>query len=125
MLTLSDINRETNSHDGDIYSDLYKDLYGSRPRYAQFMSVEDFQSEYDRLADLLTIQIDEEALQQEANMVVFLKHIDTVMETVQDCTRERAIEILAEAEDISKEDIHFYGISIIEHQFNLKYGSLR
>ena len=32
MLTLADINTVTNSKDGDIYSDLYKDVYGSRTR---------------------------------------------------------------------------------------------
>ena len=38
MLTLRDINAATNSRDGDIYSDLYKDVYGSRPRHAEFAS---------------------------------------------------------------------------------------
>ena len=31
MLTLRDIDTLTKSHDGSIYSDLYKEVYGCRP----------------------------------------------------------------------------------------------
>ena len=54
MLTLSDINLLTDSHDGDIYSDLYKDVYGCRPRYAQFVSVEEFDQDYEFLCKKLS-----------------------------------------------------------------------
>ena len=42
MYTLSDINALTNSDDGSIYSDMFKDIYGGRPRHAMFASVEEF-----------------------------------------------------------------------------------
>ena len=60
MLTLRDINTATKSRDGDIYSDLYKDVYGSRPRGATFVSVEEFDADFERLAKRLGEQIDED-----------------------------------------------------------------
>ena len=60
MLTLSDINTLTNSKDGDIYSDLYKDVYGSRPRYAQFRDLEEFQDDYDFLCNKLDEQLEQQ-----------------------------------------------------------------
>ena len=55
MLTLADIDRLTNSHDGSIYSDLYKDVYGFRPRgqMAQFVSLHDFDRVYKTLSEIL------------------------------------------------------------------------
>ena len=62
MLTLADIDRLTNSHDGSIYSDLYKDVYGFRPRgqMAQFVSLHDFDRVYKTLSEILDEKIDEE-----------------------------------------------------------------
>lgn len=58
MLTLADIDALfPNTHDGSIYSDLYKEVYGSRPRGHMFVDVQDFDNEYQRLlADLKTNQ---------------------------------------------------------------------
>jgi hypothetical protein len=39
-------------------------------------------------------------------------------------TRERAIEIIAEAEGISAKEFDFYGLEILENELNLKYGSI-
>ena len=53
MLTLSDINKVTNSHDGDLYSDLYKDVYGSRPRGHTFASLKQFDADFEFLINEL------------------------------------------------------------------------
>jgi hypothetical protein len=97
MLTLSDINALTNSKDGDIYSDLYKDVYGSRPRYAQFRDLEEFQDDYDFLCNKLDEQIVQEAADQAANFLKFTARVAATMYLVENATRERAIEIIADA----------------------------
>lgn len=124
MLTLADINRETNSKDGDIYSDLYKDVYGHRPRYSQFVSVNEFDADFRRLVNRLNDQNKREAFQQARNFDDFVCRVDGIMQMVQGCTRERAVEIIAEAEGISKEEFSFYGLESLEYAFNLKYGSI-
>jgi hypothetical protein len=123
MLTLSDIGRITNSYDANIYSDLYKDVYGTRPRSVSFASVEEFDADFKYLCKEHDLQIEEEASRQAANFVEFQAHVLEVQKTV-NCDRERAIEIIAEAEGMSKEDFDFYGLGMLEHKFDIKYGSI-
>ena len=124
MLTLSDINALTDSRDGDIYSDLYKDVYGSRPRYAKFESLEEFQDDYDFLCNRLDEQLEENRIQQSRNFAAFVERVQETMEIVEGSTPERAIEIIAEAEGISEREFDFYGLEILENELNLKYGSI-
>ena len=124
MLTLSDINAVTNSRDGDIYSDLYKDVYGSRPRYAQFASTEEFDADFGRLVGKLNEQIAEETKRQAHNFTKFVERINETMEIVQGADRVRAIEIIAEAED-ELVALKFYGYERLEWVFDLKYGSIK
>lgn len=124
MLTLSDINKLTNSHDGDIYSDLYKDVYGSRPRYAQFESIEEFDKDYEYLVNRLNEQNALEEKQQARNFDDFVCRVDGIMQMVQGSTRERAVEIIADAEGISEDEFKFYGLECLEYKFDLKYGSI-
>ena len=124
MLTLSDINVATKSHDGDIYSDLYKDVYGSRPRYAQFESIEEFDKDFEFLVNRLNEQNEREAIEQQENFVGFVARVEETMQIVQNCTRERALQIIADAHGISAEEFNFYGLEALEYKFNLKYGSI-
>lgn len=124
MLTLSDINAVTKSHDGDIYSDLYKDVYGSRPRYAQFESIEEFDADFERLVKQLNVQETEEAAIQARNFTKFVARIDETMQLVQGTDRVRAIEIIADAEG-ELEDMQFYGYERLEWVFDLKFGSIK
>lgn len=125
MLTLSDINRLTNSHDGDIYSDLYKDLNGFRPRNVGFESVADFDRCMRQLGEMLDEQIKHEKLEQEARWGDFLCRIDTIKQLVSNCTTCRAVEIIAEAEGIDKEELSFYGWEGLEFNLQLKFGSIK
>ena len=124
MLTLSDINALTNSKDGDIYSDLYKDVYGSRPRYAQFRDLEEFQDDYDFLCNKLDEQIEQQQVEQARNFDEFVARVEETMQIVEGATRERAIEIIADAEGISKDEFDFYGLERLEYLFDLKFGSI-
>ncbi len=123
MLTLSDINATTNSHDGDIYSDLYKDVYGFRPRYARFESVEEFDERFKVLAAELSMQLDEDRVRQSANLDEFFNRVLETMKLC-NCDQYRAIEIIADAEG-ELEDYKFYGYERLEWHFDLKYGSIK
>jgi hypothetical protein len=124
MLTLTDINTATNSRDGDIYSDLYKDVYGSRPRGATFESIEEFDKDFTYLSDKLDKQIKQEAIDQQNNFWEFECCVDDMQKVMNNCSRERAIELIAEGEGINKKEFDFYGLEILEHRLNLKYGSI-
>lgn len=123
MLTLSQINEVTNSKDGDIYSDLYKDVYGCRPRYAQFASVEEFDEDYNRLAKLLSEKIDEDSIRQAANLEKFKVRVAETM-LLCNCDKVRAVEIIAEAED-EVDGYECYGAERLEWCFDLKFGALK
>jgi hypothetical protein len=123
MLTLSNINTATNSRDGDIFSDLHKDVYGFRPRGVTFESLEAFDAEYERLVAQLSEQIDEDKIRQDANMDKFAKRVMETMELC-NCDQRRAVEIIADAEG-ELEDYKFYGPERLEYSFDLKYGSIK
>lgn len=124
MLTLMDINEVTNSKDGDLFSDCYKDVHGFRPRYMRFNSVEHFDECFTALVNELSLHLEAQRVQQARNFDDFVCRVDGIMQMVQGCTRERAVEIIADAEGISKEEFSFYGLESLEYKFDLKYGSI-
>lgn len=125
MLTLRDINTATNSRDGDIFSDLYKDVYGMRPRGDyRFESIDAFDADFEYLSVKLDKQIKQEAIEQQSNFLKFTARVAATMYLVKGATRERAIEIIADAEGIRKDQFEFYGLEILENELNLKYGSI-
>ena len=125
MLTLSDINSLTNSHDGDIYSDLYKDVYGSRPRGAAFESIEAFDADFKRLVDRLNEQNAQEKIEKEARWGDFLCRINTIKQLVSNADTVRAVEIIAEAEGIDAEERSFYGWESLEWKLGIEFGSIK
>ena len=124
MLNLSDVNRLTNSYDGDIYSDLYKDVYGCRPRGAQFESLEDFDKDFDFLAKCLDRMIDEEKIEQQKNIEAFEARVAAVQEIVVGADREAAINIIIQGEDL-EDDFAFYGYECLEYRLKLPYGYIK
>jgi len=123
MLTLSDINATTNSKDGDIFSDLHKDVYGFRPRGVTFDTIEAFDAEFERLVVRLNEQEDEDTIRQSANMDKFAQRVMETMELC-NCDQRRAVAIIADAED-ELEDYEFYGPERLEWKFDLKFGSIK
>jgi len=124
MLTLRDINAATNSKDGNIFSDLHKDVYGFRPRDVTFSSIEEFDAEYERLVGKLSVQIEEQKVEQARNFEDFMRRVDGIMRTVMGSDRSDAVRILCAAEGISEDEFDFYGLEILEYKFDLKYGSI-
>lgn len=123
MITLSEINASTNSRDGDIFSDLHKDVYGFRPRGLTFESLEAFDAEYERLAVRLSEQQDEDTIRQDANMEKFAQRVLDTMELI-GCDQRQAVEIIADAEG-ELDFYKFYGPERLEYSFDLKYGSIK
>lgn len=125
MLTLSDINRLTNSHDGDIYSDLYKDVYGCRPRGTTFESIEEFDKDFDFLAKCLDRMLEEEKAEKAIRWNGFLARINEIKQLVSNADTVRAVEIIADAEGIDKEEMSFYGWESLEWKLGLQFGSIK
>lgn len=123
MLTLADINAATNSKDGDIFSDLYKDVHGFRPRYIRFNSVEHFDECYTNLCAELSMQLDEDRVRQAANLEKFAQRVMETMELC-NCDQRRAVEIIADAEG-ELDEYKWYGPERLEWLFDLKYGSIK
>lgn len=123
MLTLADINTVTNSKDGDIFSDLYKDVHGFRPRYISFASIEEFDARYTELCAELSMQIDEDRVRQAANLEKFAQRVMETMELC-NCDQRRAVEIIADAEG-ELDEYKWYGPERLEWLFDLKYGSIK
>lgn len=123
MLTLSEINTLTNSKDGDMFSDLYKDVHGFRPRYISFASVEEFDARYTELCAELSMQIEEDKVRQAANLEKFAERVRETMELC-NCDQRRAVEIIADAEG-ELDEYRFYGPERLEWHFDLKYGSIK
>jgi hypothetical protein len=124
MLTLRDIDAATGSKDACIYSDLYKEVYGCRPYNPTFESVEAFDADFEYLSLKLDKQIVYEQDLQLKAFAKFAERVNQTMQLVAGSTRERAIEIIAEAEGITAKEFDHYGLEILENELNLKYGSI-
>jgi hypothetical protein len=124
MLTLTDINTATNSRDGDIYSDLFKDVYGSRPRSAMFASVEEFDADYEFLVKRLCEKMEQEKEEQRQAIGQFEIRLNEIMFLVSNTDRVNALRILMDAEDCL-DDFEFYGYESLEWRLGLPFGYVK
>lgn len=125
LLTLADIDEMfPETRDGSVYSDLYKDVYGCRPRYVTFPSLENFDADFKNLVEQLNAQMAEEEDLQARNFNKFVARIIEIRQLVEGISYEHAIEVLADAED-ELEDMKFYGYERLEWHLDLKYGSIK
>jgi hypothetical protein len=124
MLTLADINTATNSRDGDIYSDLFKDVYGSRPRDVQFESIEAFDADYEFLVKRLNDKMKEEQEEHRRAIYKFEMRLNEIMYLVSNTDRVNAIRILMDAEDCL-DDFEFYGYESLEWRLGLPFGYVK
>lgn len=125
MITLADIDDKfPDTHDGSIYADLFKDVYGSRPRNVVFESIEEFQEDYTYLCEQVSKQIDEEKRQKDACFAKFVERVEATQNLLSDCSRERAIEILADSEG-NLDNLKWYGYEHTEWSWNIPFGSIK
>ncbi len=86
--------------------------------------IEEFQDDYDFLCNKLDEQLEQQQVEQARNFDEFVARVEETMQIVEGATRERAIEIIADAEGISEGEFDFYGLEILEYRFELKFGSI-
>lgn len=126
MLTLADIDAMfPDSHSGSVYSDLYKDVYGSRPRGSTFATVAEFDADFEFLVQRLGEEMKREAAEQARAAEELEQRILDTQALVVGADRQRAMEIIAEAEGIDAEEREFYGWEILEWKLGLKYGHIK
>lgn len=95
--------------DASLYSDMYKDAYGIRPRQnMNFKSEEEFRKAIKFLEEKIVESIEEEEAQEKICIEKLESKIAETMEVCK-CSWKRAFQILMEAED----DI--YANSDVEH----------
>ena len=124
MLTLRDIDAVTEYSDGSGYSDLFKEVYGFRPRGVTFATIEEFNKDYEYISEQAALKDQEEKIRQERNWIKFVARVEATMELVSGIDRTRAIEIIADAEG-ELQSMKWYGYESLEYHFNLKFGSIK
>ena len=126
FLTLADIDAMfPETKDGSLYSVLYKDVYGSRPRYVTFVSMQEFDEDFAYLNMQAERQISEEKVEQHYNFEAFVARVNETMQIVEGSTRARAVEIIADAEGLSADELSFYGYEVLEYELSIKFGSIK
>lgn len=108
----------------DMYSDLYKDVYGSRPRNCNFETVEEFEKDFDFLCTLDHERKMEEDRFMEQAIVYFEARVDETMDLCDTTDREDAIRIIMDAEGRA-DDFEFYGYESLEWALNLPFGYIK
>lgn len=85
--------------DMSLYSDMYKDAHGFRPRHEMiFHSEEDFRNVIKSLEKEIVRQIEEQDNEEEMAIAHFNKEVEMVMD-ICSAPWKRAVEILMEAEE--------------------------
>lgn len=126
MLTLADIDAMfPDSHTGSVYSDLYKDVYGSRPRGCTFASIEEFDADFEFLVQQLKEEEAREAERQTQAAQALEQRIADTQALVVGADRLRALEIIADSEGCDADQRRFYDWESLEWTLGLKYGYIR
>ena len=109
-----------------IYSDMFKDTYGFRPRY-DHSDWDDarWEAEFDSLSRAFDREQEYEMQQQNAAWEDFLNRVNSTMQIVYNCTPYRAVQIIADAEGISKQDLKWYGWEILEYRLGIKFDNIK
>lgn len=126
IITLADLDAMfPETKDGSLYSDLYKSVYGSRPRTITFASMQEFDEDFAYLSKKLDRKIAKDIVEQYNNFESFVERVRDTMQLVAGTNHKRAIDIIAGAEGCTAEELRFYGYEILEHELGLKYGSIK
>lgn len=102
-----------------------KDFFHYRPSGLKDLTLEQLRERADRLSADIAIESAREEQEQKAAQDRFVKQVEEIRELVQGANFERAVAILAEAEDISADELSFYGYESLEYRLNLKYGTIK
>lgn len=117
---------QRNELETQIY-DLTKSLYHYRVSNETLkkMTLQELEAEANKLGAEMSDYLDEEKKRQVEVAEKFEIRIKETMELVSGTDRQRAIEIIADAEGISKEELGWYGFESLEYELGLKYGYIK
>lgn len=114
----------TFTYDENIFSDIYKDAHGFRPRGHEFYATETTPARKQELWDQVILQADEEIErfqeEQKHAVVEFESHIESLIKMGAK-TRQKAIEWIV---DGCCEDLGYNDTGFVEYSYNLPYGYL-
>lgn len=104
------------------YSDMFKDTHGFRPRY-DHSDWDDarWEAEFESLGKAFDREQERERLAQEDAWETFLNRVNDTMQLIYRCTPRRAVEIIADAEGISNDELGFYGFESLEYRLGTKF----
>lgn len=114
----------TYTYDEKIFSDLYKDAYGSRPRdhvfYDADTTPEMKQKIWDQTCDDLSAEMREEERREQQAFDQFVDYIQSMFDAGAP-DYDTALRWIFDAEDFSEFDLQ-YGASYVCYNFGLNYG---
>ena len=121
MLTLADIDAMfPATHDGSVFSDLYKECYGSRPRGITFESAEAFTREFDRLAnDILPAVMDEDAERKAVALQRLEARIADIHAVMPTSTKADIIRYIGDAENVGGD------LEYLDYKLGVQYGTCK
>lgn len=128
MLTLSDIdNMFPETRDGSVYSDLFKDVNGFRPRgeLAQFANLTDFRNSWDALVIELENQMEQDRKAKLAAVARLNKDIELLRTYFPHATQLDMMRYLADANDCYSDNqgFSYYDWEFLDYKMGVKYGT--
>lgn len=120
MLTLNQIQNPAAS----TYSDLFKDVYGSRPRNVTFESEADFVEDYNFLCNELDKVLDSDKLREQEAITDFELGLNDIMFITENMNRKDAIRVMIQAHELEK-SVDVYGYESMEYELGLPYGYIK
>jgi len=105
-----------------LLSDAYKDAYGFRPRnvYPEFITIEFYNEEMERLQVLIDESIREESYRQKENEKLFEGIITKTMQ-IGSVDRKKALDWMLDAEEVDRENLieveHFLWMQGLSYQY--------
>ena len=108
------------------YSDVFKDAFGFRPRFdTSGWDEARWEKELDEVYVDLDREVKRERDDQQSAFERFLDSINSTMQLITNCTPRRAVEILADAEGIAKDQLDWYGWEVLEYELGLKFDVIK
>lgn len=115
---------ERYSLENEVY-EMTKDLYHYRPSGLKEMTLEQLREEATRLGNAMHEHLERERDEQAAAHNRFVGRLTEIRQLVSGSSYEDAVRILCDAEDISADEISFYGWESLEWKLGLKFGSVK
>lgn len=124
ILTLNDFKRD------EMLEYIYeatKNTFGYRPSMETYktMTIAELEAECEILSKRCNERFEEEKAIEASMIERFEANIKEIAELLNTSDREHIIEIIADAEGVTKEELSFYGWEYLEYDLGIPYGYIR